>query len=211
MRRSPWLLLLLVLALPAAGDSVFSHPVADDPERQQQLAALAESMSATARIEGHFTQTKHLQILERPLVSSGRFLLDDEGRFSWEIHQPFPQAYHYRNGELIRSVDGEEERVAPADEPSLHGFFQFFSALLQLTEADLGAHFTRYFQTLDGNQWQLGLRPNDRRMRRVLQEMVVLGEGERINEVKLLEPGGDRTELTFDYDREDAGSTGDAQ
>ncbi|MDQ2076968.1 outer membrane lipoprotein carrier protein LolA [Marinimicrobium sp. ABcell2] len=210
INRAPWLLLLLALAVPAAGESVFSYPVAENPERQRQLSTLAETMSATSRIEGRFTQTKHLQILEQPLVSRGRFSLDDEGRFSWEIHQPFPQAYHFRDGELIRSVDGEEERVAPADEPSLHGFFQFFSALLQLTEADLGVHFTRYFRHLDDEQWEMGLRPKDRRMRRVLDDMVVLGRGERIQAVTLKEPGGDRTELNFDYHREEAGTSGES-
>lgn len=202
------LLLLLVLAMPAAAESVFSYPVAEDPQRQQQLAALAEAMSTTTRIEGRFTQTKHLQILAQPLVSQGQFLLDAQGQFNWEIQQPFAQAYHYRDGELIRSVDGEQERIAPADEPSLHGFFQFFSALLQLTEADLDGHFTRYFRTLEADHWELGLRPKDRRMARVLERLIVQGRGERIDTVRLREPGGDSTELSFDYQREAAPDTG---
>lgn len=203
------LLLLLVLAMPAAAESVFSYPVAEDLQRQQQLAALAEAMSATTRIEGRFTQTKRLQILAQPLVSQGQFLLDAQGHFSWQIQQPFAQAYHYRDGELIRSVDGERERIAPADEPSLHGFFQFFSALLQLTEADLDGHFTRYFRTFeDDHHWELGLRPKDRRMARVLEHLIVEGRGERIDTVRLREPGGDSTELSFDYQREAAPDTG---
>ena len=205
------LLLLLVLAMPAAAETVFSYPVAEDPQRQQQLVTLADAMTATTRIEGDFTQTKHLQILAQPLVSQGKFLLDAQGDFSWEIQQPFAQAYHYRDGELIRSVDGEQERIAPADEPSLHGFFQFFSALLQLTEADLEGHFTRYFRTLEADHWELGLRPKDRRMARVLEHLVVEGRGERIDTVSLREPSGDSTELSFDYQREAASDSGAAR
>src|SRR5690625_5312955 len=78
-----------MLALPAAAETVFSYPVDENPQRQQQLAALADAMSATARIEGRFTQTKRLQILTQPLISKGRFVLDAEGYFSWEIQQPF--------------------------------------------------------------------------------------------------------------------------
>lgn len=205
------LLLLWMLAMPAAAETVFSYPVAEDPQRQQQLAALAEAMSTTARIEGRFTQTKRLQILTQPLISKGRFVLDAEGYFSWEIQQPFVQAYHYRDGELIRTVDGVQEQIAPADEPSLHGFFQFFSALLQLTEADLDGHFTRYFRTLESDHWELGLRPKDRRMARVLEHLVVMGQGEQIDTVRLREPSGDSTELSFDYQREASSNSGAAQ
>lgn len=201
-------MLSLVMAVPAAAETVFSYPVDEHPQRQEQLAALADAMSATTRIEGSFTQTKHLQILAQPLVSKGQFALDAQGQFSWEIQQPFAQAYHYHDGDLTRTVDGERERIAPADEPSLHGFFQFFSALLQLTDADLDGHFIRYFRALDADHWQLGLRPKDRRMARVLEHLIVEGRGQRIDMVRLLEPGGDSTDLSFDYQREASPDTG---
>lgn len=203
----------VTLALPALGQAVFSHPVAGDSERQTQLAELAEAMREQATVEGGFIQTKHLEILSRPLVSKGRFALDAEGEFLWDIHEPFALTYHFRDGELTRTQDGEATRLAPADEPSLHGFFQFFSALFQLTDGELANRFERYFlpesethgdevaedQTGAAKAWTLGLRPKDRRMTKVLEQLVVEGSGAHIKRVTLTEPGGDQTELSFSY------------
>lgn len=196
--RTLWLLALVLLAGVTRAESVFEYPVAEHPEHREQLRDLAADMTASARVAGAFTQRKYLEILARPLESKGRFSLDDEGQFEWLIDEPFAQGYRFRDGELIRSLEGEEERVTPADEPSLYGFFQFFSALLQLTEDELESHFQLYFQSGDSD-WELGLRPRDRRLRRVLEQLVVRGAGAQIDRVTLTEPGGDRTELVFDY------------
>src|SRR5690625_7744753 len=86
-----------------------------------------------------------------------------------------------------------------------------FSALIQRTEADLDGHSTRYFRTLESDHWELGLRPKDRRMARVLEHLVVMGQGEQIDTVRLREPSGDSTELSFDYQREASSNSGAAQ
>lgn len=194
-----WLLLCSALAFAGEGlsDPVFDRPLSENDARREAFAELAEALRAQSRVEADFTQTKHLQALAQPLESKGRFVLE-EGRFHWQVREPFAISYRYADGELVREEDGEQRAIEPADEPGLHGFFAFFSDLFQLTETRLDRHFELYFHA-ESEGWTLGLKPDSSRMGKMLEALVVTGEGARIDRARLSEPGGDRTELQFSY------------
>ncbi|MGD8176201.1 outer membrane lipoprotein carrier protein LolA [Marinimicrobium sp. ARAG 43.8] len=210
MRALCWYGLLLIGLLPGVSgwaaeraESVFSHPVAGSEPRQSRLQALADSVRSQGEIRGRFVQYKHLSVLSRPIESEGRFVLDEQGRFRWDIQAPFPVAYRFDGEELTRVQKGQSNVVHAADDPSLYGFFAFISSLFQQTDGELEEHFERFYKE-SGEGWTLGLRPRNDRLRRALSQLVVTGQGGEIEQVVLTEPGGDYTRLQFFYPESEA-------
>lgn len=206
MNRRLWLLgLLAFLAAPVSAEEphpVFDRPLAASETRRAAFAELAGSLRAQSRVEARFTQTQHIQALARPITSSGRMLLSEEDGFVWQIEEPFALRYRFADDELWREEEGERERIEPADQPGLYGFFAFFGELFQLTEANLEQRFELYFDPGESG-WTLGLEPDSARLRRMMSRLVVEGSGARIERARLVESSGDRTELRFDYPEAD--------
>src|SRR5260221_5677279 len=54
------------------------------------LKAVEAAQAETRTISAHFTQTKHLSLLEEPLVATGRFLFKRPDRMRLDIELPRP-------------------------------------------------------------------------------------------------------------------------
>ncbi|HEY7885100.1 MAG TPA: outer membrane lipoprotein carrier protein LolA [Cellvibrionaceae bacterium] len=190
---------LLLVSLGVSAESVFDAPVHNQPQRIAKLQALADKLGDQRPINGQFEQHKQLAILSRPLISGGEFQLDASGDFRWQVLNPYKITYHQQDGLLKRELDGVSEQVNPADEPALYGFFQFFSGIFDLDYPSLAAMFTVYFTEADDGSWQLGLVPENARLRRAIDRLIIQGEPGMISQVNLFEPGDDSTRIVFSY------------
>jgi hypothetical protein len=192
------LFLLCGWALSSWAD-VFDYPVTAHPANQQALQQLTAQVHQQGSLAGQFVQTKHMQILARPIITQGQFSLNSQS-FVWLIEKPFTIRYEFSGQTLWREMDDERQMIQPSDEPLLYGFFSFFFSLFDLSEASLEKMFTVYFlpSTTD-KTWVLGLKPKQAMLARSLQQLQITGVDTQIQQVQLLEPGGDSTELVFTY------------
>ena len=76
-----WLLAVVAAPVRAACDSTDSC-----------LAAIEAAQRDTRTVSARFTQTKHLSLLDEPLVSTGRFVFKRPDRVRLEIESPRPAA-----------------------------------------------------------------------------------------------------------------------
>lgn len=187
-----------VLMPLGAAATVFDAPVKGSEVLVDTLGSIAEQVRATIPVAGAFEQQKHLSIMTNPLTSSGTFSLSATGDFTWDVHQPYPVVYRQQEGMLTRDIDGATEQVSAVNEPALFGFFQFFSRVFDLDYQALAELFEVYLEA-DGSQWQLGLIPQDSRLKRAISQLTIEGEEGRIRRVNLMEPGGDFTRIHFSY------------
>ncbi len=73
---------LLLLASLVSG----AHAESDTP--RARLAEILARQHGVERVEGRFLQTRHSELLTRPLVSAGAFLLEAPAQARWVIENP---------------------------------------------------------------------------------------------------------------------------
>jgi outer membrane lipoprotein-sorting protein len=74
-----WLLIITAAPVHAACDSTDSC-----------LAAIEAAQADTRTVSARFTQTKHLSLLDEPLISTGRFIFKRPDRMRLDIESPRP-------------------------------------------------------------------------------------------------------------------------
>lgn len=80
MRRAVWALGALLFAAPAFGGRCESSAAC--------LALLGEAQAATRSVDARFVQTKHVALLDAPLVSTGRFRFRRPDHVRLDIESP---------------------------------------------------------------------------------------------------------------------------
>jgi len=133
----PFLLLLLASPARAACDSTESC-----------LRAIDAAQRETHTVSARFTQTKHLSLLDEPLVSTGRFAFKRPDRMRLEIETPRP---------VVVVINGRQVSI-----PGLSAGDQQQLSLTPMTAmfTELGAMFGGSAATL-GNHFEISATPAD--------------------------------------------------
>ena len=121
-RRGAWLILLILIGLVA---SVTSVPAAPCTSTDTCLQQIESAQRATASIQARFTQTKHMSLLQQPLVATGRFSFKRPDRVRWQIEQPDPATVIINGGRLVIPGLPENERRALETMPVATALGQF--------------------------------------------------------------------------------------
>lgn len=134
--RDTSLLLLLAVALTTGG--AYAAPC---NSTTTCLAGVEAAQRDTTSLRARFVQTKHLSLLDEPLVSTGRFYFARPDRMRLDIEQPQP-ATVLINGRDI-SIPGlqAQEKQAMANSP-MASMFAELGSLFAGSPAALQKHFT---------------------------------------------------------------------
>lgn len=177
----------LLLAAPAA--------LAAGAADSELLATVSARLAAETAVDQRFVQEKQLRILKRPIRTEGVMLYRREQGVCWHTEKPVASTLVLGEHEL-RQIDAGNELVLKAEQqPALFGFTQLFFAALSGQVATLGEHFTMQVHG-NADAWQLELVPKDALLRRFIEQMELRG-GARIERVRILDRGGDTTEIQF--------------
>jgi hypothetical protein len=128
------------------------------------LGEIQRAHRDTRTLRARFVQTKHLRLLEAPLVSRGRFILARPDRMLWLVEEPEPATIVVDGGELRVPGLPEAERRALAGAPVA----AFTRGLGAMFTGDLGA-LGRAFEVRareDGSAIEVDLRPLEPRWQR---------------------------------------------
>lgn len=189
-------LLLLSLVNTVLAASVFDHPTNNN---SAQLIAISTELNRDKILRGNFTQTKHIAILQRPLISSGSMLRVKKRGVLWEVKQPISVRY------LI--TDQGIEPLGSSNMMPAGGFNQnlgeIFSALVTGNIKILANHFALYFlagsknTTAPEQAWTIGLKPlPDSIMAQAIASIVLTGD-QHISSITIAEKNADQTRLDF--------------
>ncbi len=182
MSRGPaWLLVTLaVLAVPAlAGDIA--------------VAEVGTRLTAHSVVRGDFEQRRQLTGIERPLVSSGRFLLSRAHGLLWLVRAPLAADYKFLPGGVFQRLRGRDWQPATGSAGPAE---RYLKIMLSVMSGDLPA-LERDFAISSagtGAAWTLTLRPRSALLARSLVAISVTGRA-WIDSVVIEERSGNRTTI----------------
>ncbi len=155
------------------------------------------SAAKITSVRGEFTQTRHMKILARPLVSEGTFVFQVPDSLRWEYRSPVRSILLAHNGETRRFVQKDDALVADgsASLPSMQMVVQEIGQWLK-GRFDENPLFTASLE--DGRK--IGLVPREQSFAALIQRIeIVLSEREGVIESVTIFEGKDSfTRLRFD-------------
>ncbi len=181
--------ILLVASIAAAAEPEI------DPALRTMLRDLAAKSAPVKTIRAHFEQRKRLAIVTDELRSSGTLLLDKQGAIVWDVREPeaarivLSKAGIYANGKSVVGGDGAPAGFSPL--PMLESMNDVFAGVSENT--------TRSFEITRLAADRLRLVPRSAAVKAWLEAMEIEVDPKRgtPTRVRLLEPGGDTTEVTL--------------
>jgi outer membrane lipoprotein-sorting protein len=164
------------------------------------LPELMASMHGVRTASARFVEKKFVQLLARPLQSSGTLIFNAPDRLQKETLAPMASRLTV-NGDRLTVVqpDGKPRDMSLSEVPEIGALVESIRATL----AGDGATLTRYYTpTLSGTagNWSLILEPRDSRLRNLVTTIRLQGEGTVIRSIETVERDGDRTEMTITPD-----------
>lgn len=191
MSRSARAALPLLLLALLCGASQAVEPAPD-------LETLMHHFAASRGVEASFREEKTLPLLAAPLVSEGVLYYAPPGRLVRFTTSPEATSLLV-DGNRLRIEDGlgvEEIDLASHDSAR-----QLIEQLLVLFRGDLAALHRDYdasFQA-DGDAWSLRLEPKGMRVRQVIREIRLSGQGPRLDEMVVRGAEGEVTRTTYGH------------
>jgi len=198
-RRARLALLLLAIWISSALGAEGANPDGWNLNRLMQDLAQVK----TAR--GRFVERKHLSILKTPLEFSGTLLYVAPDRLEKRTLNPHPESLVLER-DVLTMEDGDRSRrrtLVLRDYPVVSVFVESIRSTLA---GDLPTLARFYDVDLEGSEkeWRLTLTPVESKMRDVVSEIRIGGEGNWVSRVEVIEPGGNRSVMTVTRDSDPA-------
>ncbi len=183
--------LILVAAMWLSVPSLSQDIEASDVSLTEVSARLA----ATAVLRGKFTQSRKIALLEKPLQSSGSFLLSDMGLY-WQQDKPLASIMIADGERLLQQVDGGSlQAIDVAKNPMVLMFSTSFLSIFNGNEAELRSHFTVEFAA-GTDDWSIQLTPTSYPMSEAIETINLSGR-EYIEELIVTSRSSDETIIRF--------------
>jgi hypothetical protein len=161
------------------------------------LRSVQDQLRAQKVVRGDFRQVRELKVLSRPLESRGTFLLVRGTGLLWQQDQPFPLKMTITNATFRTETAGAAPvEIKAEDSPIVFTISGLFLALFTGEDARLGEYFSIEFQALDGERWQILLKPVRQPLDNVFSRIRMAGASQ-IAELLVDDKGGDRTRIVF--------------
>jgi len=169
------------------------------------LERLMQELGQVKTARGRFVERKHLSILKTPMEFSGTLLYVAPDRLEKRTLSPRPESLVLER-DVLTMEDGDRKRrrtLVLHDYPVVSVFVESIRSTLA---GDLPTLARFYDVDLAGSeqQWRLTLRPVDPKMRDVVSEIRIGGEGNWVSRVEVVEPGGNRSVMTVTRDSDPA-------
>jgi hypothetical protein len=148
--------------------------------------------------KGRFIERKYVGILTAPLEFSGTLLYVAPDRLEKHTLKPHSESLLLERDQLIIESRNPDRRrtLKLRDYPVVQVFVESVRSTLA---GDLALLNRFYEVALQGDErsWRLLLKPNDPKMQEVMSEIRISGQGNWINAIEFLEPGGDRSVMSI--------------
>lgn len=148
-------------------------------------------------LRGHFTETKHLQGFNGPLVTRGHFVVAPKYGLIWAIESPFPTTTVITPAGLVQRIN---------DKNVMHLTAQKIPFLLHLYDALGGALIGNWkaleadfivTQNGDEQNWEVTLVPRKADNPAMPFSSITINGHRFVENVVMTKPGGDSDTLTF--------------
>ncbi len=177
---------LLCCGLPAGAQTV----------NDDLLNRIAVQMDRHPLVRAEFVQSKQVAALKRPLLTSGQLLFSRQQGVLWQIEQPYRVSYLLAEDRVVEiAADGSRKERLARDLPGMAQVSRVFRAMLGGNTAELRNYFELQVQG-DTSRWTLLLKPRQAQLAQFIEQLEIRG-GAFVSEVRILEAGGDVTQIRF--------------
>jgi hypothetical protein len=181
-------------AVPAS-EAGAAAPVASAPPSSPAFAELLELLAAHRSGHVRFSEVEYLQLLDRPLESSGELLYEAPDRLEKRTQRPKPETLLLDHG-VLSARRGRHTYVLPLrDYPQVVPFIESIRATLAGDRATLERWFHIEFEG-ELAHWSMELRPLDPSLASVVKDIRIAGERDAVRTVEIRQSDGDRSVLT---------------
>jgi outer membrane lipoprotein-sorting protein len=187
-------LAIAAAALPAA----MAQP---ESKTKWDLTQLMHDLRQVKTARSRFVERRYLAILNAPLESSGTLVYIAPGRLEKHTLSPRQESLTIDGDTLLieNKETGQRRQLALEEQPVVGAFVESIRATLA---GDLETLHRFYEVSLEGdaNRWRLRLKPTAPRMREVISEIRLSGNGTWVGVIEILDAGGDRSVMTITRD-----------
>ena len=192
----------IVLAFFVSAIGFADRPAAASEIRQDKAKIFSEIAAAASKVDtlsSDFTQEKHLSMLDKVLVSKGRFYYKRDNRLRWELNDPVVSGFAV-NGDYAARWDGQTE-IQQTFNVNRVPFIKIFSdQVFSWAKADFKRLQKQYhIQVLSEEPVDLKLNPKFDREKKFLDHLriVFAANAGHVRTVEVHEPDGDFTTIRF--------------
>jgi hypothetical protein len=161
------------------------------------MDALLGGLAKAPGLYAHFRETKHITLLQQPLVSEGSIYFAPPARFARQTEKPIKSTLIVDGNHLqFGDADGHESMNLGAN-PVAKLFADSFVMLLSGNRAGLERMFKMELTPAGGDRWRLVLTPRVAPMDKMIKKLELRGRGLAVDELDVHETSGDWTETKF--------------
>lgn len=168
--------------------SVFDHPVTTTPS---MLATLTKAPV----MQAGFHQTKTIQALAWPLVSSGNLVFSKADGLIWTTTYPFLMTLVVTSDTIWQTANGNTEVLAVDSGGFFKQFRELFQALFDTNLPILRQHFDIYY--VSGTPWTIGLVAKANTLASQLMPRVVITGDDVLHTLTITEANGNTIAITL--------------
>ena len=165
------------------------------------LDQISEKISQYPVIRAEFIQTKQMQALKRPLITTGQFTYAQNDGVLWQIIQPYHISYVLGEDKIVEiDANGLRKERGLREVAGLAQVGRVFRAVLGANASALHSYFDITVpvnsEQSDAGKWQLILKPKQQQISKSLS-MITLSGSQFVETIVITEASGDRTTLRF--------------
>ncbi len=199
-RRVALLVALSTRAIAAPAATTSDTPPADlvtaKPADATTLAAVMKLLGVT-RLAADFKEQKHSALLARPLVTKGTLVYERERGLVRSVTAPRPHQVVVTQTTLTFRKGSRTETVPLAKSRDLKAFALVFPALLRGDRDEIARSFELAVRGSAQDWWALTLTPKAESLKKLITSVVVIGRGNEVRELRVVEASGDHSEMTL--------------
>ncbi|PKO65354.1 MAG: acyltransferase [Betaproteobacteria bacterium HGW-Betaproteobacteria-16] len=185
-----WLRLLL---LPFAGLLLVLPAMAASFDVAQLMDGLARQPGGLAT----FTETRHLALLDKPLVSTGEMHFTPPDRLEMRTLTPKPEYMLLDRDRITLERDQRRMTIRLGSRPEVLAFVDSVRGLLAGNRVSMERNYLMQLQG-EAARWVLTLYPKDAEIAALIQRITVSGTNSQIRTIEYLQADGDRSVLAIE-------------
>lgn len=158
---------------------------------------LMESLSRHPGGPATFTETRHLALLDKPLVSTGEMHFTPPDRLEKRTLTPKPEYMLLDRDRITVERDQRRMTIRLGSRPEVLAFVDSVRGLLAGNRESMERN---YLMQLQGEpaRWVLTLHPKDAEIAALIQRITVSGTNNQIRTIEYLQADGDRSVLAIE-------------
>ncbi|WP_394202393.1 outer membrane lipoprotein carrier protein LolA [Shewanella waksmanii] len=192
------LLPLWCISIQSFADNAEYQALFTQQADEKALQQLAQQLNQGPQAIGEFSQSRQLAVLNKALISHGKFTFDSQHGLAWEQLKPFYSAL-VLSGQQITQIDALGQQQTMQAQGSAAAIANLMPQLLQAMLSGNVSQLQQQFKIgfiQNGDHWQLGLIADTPELAKLLPNIVIKGE-QQVRQLLLLSDNGDRSTIDF--------------